>query len=539
MPSNVYEDTMVEASMTQGQPLEFQFKNKQVIEIPDSQNNNYSSGQVVYDLRQLATNKGFMDLQGADIQLPIKITLTAAGAHLTAETLNSYAVSIKNCVYQLIHSIDFNVNGQSMVQAQPWLGIIQTYLLLSSWSQDDAALLGPEYLFSKDSVESLDYSAVLGETNTGLVERAVTGGTQPGSLLPANQGRVNRIRFSAASITDALRVSFGQTGMSTTRRSFCDTSGTQTVTWNLMLTIPLKGLHDCFEKFPLSRGSLCTLTINTNMPCESQIAATSAAPSVYTAHTVNVLPNQVMPFMLSTGSSAAGSGLVIATNTTLKLRGEIGNTLSTTTVIRVPLYEFNPQAETAYLANPVRPIRYNDFVTTQMQTTANESRTMFQISPGQARVRRLVMFPCVSAVDSSNGTGNVSAVSSMLSSCPGTAAPFVAVSNFNVYISGSGIYQQPRNYSYQTWLDEVKGSGSVNGGFSDAVRSGLINKYDFDTAYGIIDVDLSRHAASDDPTAPAIHVSLNVQCTKALTWFVYLFYEKNIGIDCDSGQLIM
>lgn len=542
MPSSAdYENTMLDHSQTVGGPMTFAVQNKSVVELVDTMNGSYSAGQINYNLTQLATNKGFIDWNAAHIVLPATLTVKASGPHFTPEDWNVFSVSLKNCVYQLIHSLQLTCNGQALVSSQQWTGIIQTYLLLSSWSQDDQTLLGPEYLFAKDSSDSIEYNTVLGETNNRIVAGLQTNVRNPGGVCPANEGRLKRVKFSAVGLTDDIMLKFATAAhIQNSRRNSCTTTDATTITYELQYVIPLKGLHDVFEKIPLCRGSVWGLTINTHLPCESTVVVSAA--SVVSAPTSVQIQNGIMPFQLTTPVvGAASCGLNLAAATTIGVRCTIGNTRMTNSVIRIPLYELSPQAETAYLEKPVRTIRYLDFLSSQLKTAPNATLNSQLICPGRARIRRMVLFPTIDSGDveiAYNGSGKCSAPASLFSSSPATAAPFVSVTNLNVQLSGRAIYPEPKQYSYQSWLDEVKGSASINGLFTHGLTSGLVNRHDYETCYGVVDIDLSRHLASEDEVAHQVSINMNVQSAANLVWYIYLFYEQSVDLDCDSGQIV-
>ena len=83
----------------------------------------------------------------------------------------------------------------------------------------------------------------------------------------------------------------------------------------------------------------------------------------------------------------------------------------------------------------------------------------------------------VRAITSTSG-GLGSPMNSPFSSAPGTCCPFAFLTNFNVQLSGTNIYQSNLNYTFETFLQNFRGGNSLNGGISNEMSSGLIDKID-------------------------------------------------------------
>jgi len=79
---------------------------------------------------------------------------------------------------------------------------------------------------------------------------------------------------------------------------------------------------------------------------------------------------------------------------------------------------------------------------------------------------------------------------SPFSSSPATCCPLARVSNFNIFLSGVAVFQQPLNYGYEFFLNEVRRSKSVYGGQVRGLSSGLISQNDWEFAYPFIYVDV-------------------------------------------------
>jgi hypothetical protein len=96
MSSPEYDKTAIAFSAA-GYAPEFDVVNRQIVQINDTNSGSYSAGQVNFDLTSLASSNAFMDLAGAVISIPIRLTMTPTGGLFTASVINQYAASLKNC----------------------------------------------------------------------------------------------------------------------------------------------------------------------------------------------------------------------------------------------------------------------------------------------------------------------------------------------------------------------------------------------------------------------------------------------------------
>ena len=170
------------------QSPEFVFSEKQTIFVPDSNNGSFPSGVVSFDLTSLANQSKWLDLQQSFISIPLVMQLKAsAGAFSTANVENAFAMSLKNHVFQLLHSMSLEIGNNSVVNLTNFANIDINYKILNSSSHDDVRNLGPSILFGGlDTPESMNYQGAddptgLGECNNTIKETTFTsmGGMEP------------------------------------------------------------------------------------------------------------------------------------------------------------------------------------------------------------------------------------------------------------------------------------------------------------------------------------------------------------------------
>jgi len=360
MSSPAYDSSLFSHSMIESEEFSPEFVDRQTVEVGDSNGQSYGSGSVVFDLQSLSTGSSFLDVRGAQIMIPVQITTTATAGSFTAARENAFCACLKQSVYGLIDSIVLNINGVEVVSAQQRLNMYANYKILSEWSANDTEQAGPQILFAKDTVESLTNSAVLGEINQEL--RAsnpyATNSTSivTGGQTIQNVGRFKRARWMALTSEQVYEAFNSQANAATQWSNTCDTTSTSVITHQCFLQLPVRGLHDIFEKMPLVRNCLIKLTLNTH--CPASYSVTTDANGVYTVPVSNC-PREFMPISLTTGG-VAGTGLVLGSATGISTSIQIGISTSKQCLFRVNRYTMSVDSETKYLDSPVRKIAYDD-----------------------------------------------------------------------------------------------------------------------------------------------------------------------------------
>ncbi|KAJ1379781.1 hypothetical protein B484DRAFT_342252 [Ochromonadaceae sp. CCMP2298] len=120
-----------------------------------------------------------------------------------------------------------------------------------------------------------------------------------------------------------------------------------------------------------------------------------------------------------------------------------------------------------------------------------------------------------------------------------TCAPFAYMTNLQVALSGQNMFPTPLTYRYDHYLAEQFGVNALNGNAVEGLRTGLISEYDFNTAYGYVNINLSRHLEEADEIPKAVSISFQNKSLKTMDYIVYLFFEREFSIDTLSGQIVI
>jgi len=217
-------DTLVfdMASEAEGSPNVF--VRKDWLTILDNQNGNYQGNQSIIDTSQLANSNKYINYREAYFTIPLLLTITAPisdGDPLTqvpfANEPMSKCVGLKNWYGSLIHSFTLDYNGTTIIQQTPYIGLWNSFKLMTSLSWNDVKMMGSQIGFYPDSSESVSKlttfdgsvrdgsgAGILGTTVNNQMAIGVANvlnysstlaGTAPSNLLgdnPTNLGLVER-----------------------------------------------------------------------------------------------------------------------------------------------------------------------------------------------------------------------------------------------------------------------------------------------------------------------------------------------------------
>lgn len=154
------------------------FTKKDWLSILDNQNQSYQGNQSVIDTSQLANSNKFINYREGYCTIPLLITATSdARATFVAGTdqPNSlalpntpgqsldYAIGLKNWYGSIVHSFTVDYNGTTIIQQTPYIGMWNSFRLMTSLSVDDLKTQGATIGFFPDTATS---AGVVGAANT-------------------------------------------------------------------------------------------------------------------------------------------------------------------------------------------------------------------------------------------------------------------------------------------------------------------------------------------------------------------------------------
>jgi hypothetical protein len=588
------------SSMTEGTPQVF--VKKDWLNILDNQSGNYNGSQSVVDTSQLANSNKYMNYREAYLAVPMLLTATSvAGATAnpfidptSALSSMDYSIGLRNWFGSIIHSFTLDYNGTTIIQQTPFCSMWNCFRLMTTLSIGDIIINGADMGFYPDDPLSWGFSATgnasgKGTYNNGnFVAPTRVSGTHTG-YKTGNEGFLQRqmyINYDPTGATAGL--SGGGTGASTVGDGFASIlsapnciaqykSYILTKTANvfqiaIMATIHLKHIHNFFQNVPLLKGVFMKMTINLNQS-QVSLALNATANGTWTTGTggntttVQSALGGVSPIMLASAGSAlgvvatanslvqqaqgnsqslqfttgAGGSVIIslavgrtAPSTQTSIAGVAPSSFNQSITLYVPAYTFNPTYEDAYLSSPVKTIVYTDIYQYQFNTEALGSFNQL-ITNGIANIKSVLVIPYYQA--SANG-GYLPYQSPFDDAGAGTTSPLALLTNFNVVVAGANMIYNTQKYSYEQFLHQLRGCGSVNADLTDGLTSGLINKLGFESKQTFYYVDCSRMLPVEEAVPKSVSIIGNSSCSLPLTFFVFVEYGVQVSVDVLTGARV-
>jgi hypothetical protein len=552
-------DSFALQSSLEPQSQEHLMQNRQFTYIADSNSSSYNQ-QVVFDLAGISNSGKYLDCGESFITIPLVLTMTATTGNLkNVSGENAFACSLKNGYSNLIHSVNIQCTNNSVVSTMSYSNLPINFKLLTTMSTDDEQNLGDSIGFRKDDVLSQTYKSGsstqgLGECNNQIAPSVFNPTTGFGlSGTTQNKGRLARMLNTSYDpvITGESLQSVSSSGKNFAQR---DTLGVLGKTVNHFITtnVPLSVLSDFFKKFPLCKGMYLHMTLNLNVGCTTQLTIDGAGnyTAVSTSSQNNAVPYMISPCGVGSGLDITGTtpatgielSIGIAKNSINKSGLTYTHPSLTSCRFYACMFDLSPATEQAYLSktNGTKRIVYEDFQTYQVLNVPAGGNFSQILTNGLSRGRKVVSFPQISASANYAGVGStISTMASPFSSSPCTTCKN-PITNYNILLSGSNLYQQNYNYSWEQFQQELRKFNSINGGSSIGLSLGLISQNDFENGYRFLVSDISRSPSeATDNVAKSIQIIGTNSGDKAIDICVAVFYEREIEVDLATGSLIM
>lgn len=554
------------------------FVQRQTVYVIDQNNGSYS-GQIQADTASLSNSGKYASYSEAYFEVPLVLRLTARSANAQIPAIQalepSFALGLKSGFHNIFHSYSIEYNNRSVVSLTPFSNIYTTFRLLTKLSQDDVEKYGSLIGFFKDTPTSVRYEGVgaspfgHGSINNRNITQAAATVADWASVVNGgyNEGFFKRqLTTTATNPAVAPTSGFFSTASASAIGYNYFLKGTvannvDSKWWFVLATIRLKDLTDFFAKLPLVKGAFIKFQLNTNTAVH-QIRV-SVAGGVCTD--ISCLQNNIVggstPLLLANGNQAgngfnpivqecinAGAGdydfeiaLSIARDTTYNVQHPTLQALR----CYVPLYTFNPTVESQYLSlNKSKKIVYTDIYQYQVDVSTSGGQGQFNqlLTNGITAIKSVIIVPFIGSSSNATGVGGLAPIApfgSPFATEPSTTSPYIALSNFNLAVSGVNIYTLNELYDFSNFKDELSQANSVMGGIVDGLSSGLIGFNDFQTAYRYMYIDCSRRLPAEDFVAKSVQISGTVYANQPnISLYCFVEQIKEITVDLETGALI-
>lgn len=549
------------------------FLKKQVIYVQDTQQTSAYTGQINLDLSQLSNSYQWIDFTSMVWEIPFTVVIenknTGDIADMSA-VINSYFCGLKNGSHQLLQSLSVSINNSSVVQLSNYLNHYVEYQLMTSLSDSDVKKWGASIGFAPDSATSFRYNATgAGGDGPGFTNNRPNGNVAVNYNTKAFKGtfntgfgdRMRNVADLSTGVTDAwYNQSFGAGTLATSRTacntnavSYFTTPDTDTAVVYILATIRFKDMANLFAELPLLRGTYVTAVLNYNSSAQYLTVVEASNTLAIKAGTTPQIVGLSNPLLVSSAAAqqpnnwiatAVGAGntaeFYVACNVGT-VKGSTGTDytnplLGGRTRVSADLYTMNPIYESRYLSLKTKDVYYTDFYSYLYQNQVGAGQPFnFLATNGISQPTAVIVIPYVSKA-SNTGLTSVPIYQSPFASEPGTTSS-IPITQFNIQVSGTNIFQDNFQYDYQQFLTELASMNALNGGASTGLTSGLISQQDFQFGYRYLVADLSRRLPNDD-ISRSISVLGTNNSAVAIDLLVIIQYRRKLTFSLDSGAIV-
>jgi hypothetical protein len=275
----------------------------------------------------------------------------------------------------------------------------------------------------------------------------------------------------------------------------------------------------------------------------------TTASQVFTVNSINNPLGGVSPLQIASADS--GNGCVSLPDSTYTASLCVGNKVLNSTQLQnalvqtsplasgitldIDAYTFNPVFEQSLLSQNVKKIEYEDIYQFQVNGVTAGSQFNQLITNGIANMQSVCVFPYFT----STANGGIKPIESpFCGDGAGTTSPLVALTNFNVIVSGSNVLYNNQLYDYQQWVNNLQGWKSINGGKTDGLNSGLISQLDFETSYRYYCVDVGRGLPVEEAVPKSVSIIGKNESAKDIDLIVFITYKNRVDIDIITGARV-
>jgi hypothetical protein len=231
-------------------------------------------------------------------------------------------------------------------------------------------------------------------------------------------------------------------------------------------------------------------------------------------------------------------------------------TLAKSLYLYIPAYTFNNPFETAYLSSPIKQIKYTDVYQYQVQNVSANGLINNLLTNGIANVKSVLVLPFYSSsptttIAVTNGAGGalLNVNTGLINGAPvyqspfdpagsGPTSPCCWLTNFNIQVSGQNAIYNTQRYLFEEWNNQLYGQNAVNGGLTDGLTSGLLDRIKFDMNYNYYYVNVERMLPVEQSVPKSIQLIGQNLSSKAIDLICFIEYGNEISIDALTGARV-
>lgn len=237
---------------------------------------------------------------------------------------------------------------------------------------------------------------------------------------------------------------------------------------------------------------------------------------------------------ISVGNKALSSAVASAAN--------VATSAYTNVILYVPAYTFNPTFESAYLSSPIKKIKYTDVYQYQVRDIAAGGTFNNLLTNGIANIKSVLLIPFYEQEVGGSTTGSLLSVPVFQSpfdpaGC-GATSPMIALTNFNVVVSGQNAIYNTQKYGFEEFIHQLQGVNAVNGNMTDGLTSSLLNFTGFETSYAYYYVDVSRMLPVEESVPKSVQIIGQSLSQRRITLMCFIEYGCEVDIDVLTGARV-
>ena len=239
----------------------------------------------------------------------------------------------------------------------------------------------------------------------------------------------------------------------------------------------------------------------------------------------------------ATGGTAVGAGTGLQSGTSLGSGiCDVKTIIQSPTYLYFPVVDPRPEQITAIFKQEkwARLISFRDYLWFKHPTGCSRNQSFqWQPSQGVQNIRRMFLL-LVPRVDINNSAQWMDPMQGYCTTEPGTTSPGLDITNFNVQLGMTTVYQNPVNYNYEFFLQQFK-DNYMNGGQDFVFGSGLITQEMWEKNYKIFPINLTRASYTLPPNQP-IAITISFQANLASYCDVHLFVQQERVVAMTQGD---
>jgi hypothetical protein len=233
--------------------------------------------------------------------------------------------------------------------------------------------------------------------------------------------------------------------------------------------------------------------------------------------------------------------------------------LAKSVYLYIPAYTFNTAFEKAYLSSPIKQIKYTDVYQYQVINVQPNNQFNNLLTNGIANVKSVLILPFFSSaplnsidltlnnlanpvIPNNVNTGFRQGLPVFQSpfdpAGTGPTSPMTWLSNFNVQVSGQNAIYNTQKYNFEQFNNQLYGQNAVNGGCTDGLTSGLIDRQRFDMEYSYYYVNVERMLPVEASVPKSIQILGTNKSLKAIDLYCFIEYGSEISIDAVTGSRV-